>query len=321
MAEGYELTRRSVERLAKVVNHVERRLKLLEQRRGNPKSKSPRYKSIIKGSLDDDLANGGTATITLEDASGTPMSPTITKTVQAYLDDSEPPIPSGTKVVAGLDTYEGAWIVIAAECNEATAPLPIVEGGTGGGTVADAQLNLFSADPLPVAYGGTGADNTTDAKTNLGITSNAPSYGHMYEVAGSSGITITTAGTYYGWTTATSGTVSGGNLVTFTNDATADRLTIGTEGGGKYLVSVSVSADTDTSDTLVAAIFKNGTITNFRSQEVAASVGGDVTCTLSITAIITLASTDYLDLRFTGTTNSQVATPIHVNFTIHRLEV
>jgi len=52
--------------------------------------------------------------------------------------------------------------------------------------------------------------NQSTASGNVGVSS----YGGLYENSAGSTITVTTAGTYYGWTTATVGTVAGTGFVT-----------------------------------------------------------------------------------------------------------
>lgn len=140
--------------------------------------------------------------------------------------------------------------------------------------------------------------------------------GEMYEYNASgttSNITVTSSGSFYGWTTATEGVTSG---VTFNDNSTADRLTVST--AGDYQVNASVSFGTSTNNTIVeAAVFKNGTkidYLTFRRKLSSGDLG-----VAAITGIITLAASDYLDLRFTSDGNGDVVEVEIINLNINQV--
>lgn len=140
--------------------------------------------------------------------------------------------------------------------------------------------------------------------------------GEMYEYNASgttSNITVTTSGSFYGWTTATEGVTSG---VTFTDNSTADRLTVANS--GDYQVNTSVSFGTSTNNTIVeGSVFKNGVKVDFLSFRRKLS-SGDLGVA-NITGIITLTSSDYLDLRFSSDGNGDVVEVEIINFNISQV--
>jgi hypothetical protein len=147
----------------------------------------------------------------------------------------------------------------------------------------------------------------------------AQSYGDMYEDGDGTSITLTTAGTYYGWISATSGTVKGSGYVTFTDNGTADRLTIGTSGGGVYLVTASCNYSGSTGAVIHGVVHLNNATTRC-SFHANISGASDVVHAAG-SAILTLASTDFLDLRFTCDTNSKSVTIYHCVVSIVRIDV
>ncbi len=140
--------------------------------------------------------------------------------------------------------------------------------------------------------------------------------GEMYEYNASgttSNITVTTGGTFYGWTTATEGVTSG---VTYADNSTADRLTVANS--GDYQVSVSVSFGTSTNNTIVeGSIFKNGVKVDFLSFRRKLS-SGDLGVA-AITGIISLTASDYLDLRFTSDGSGDVVEVEIINVNISQV--
>lgn len=143
------------------------------------------------------------------------------------------------------------------------------------------------------------------------------SYGELYEDGGSTAITVTTAGTYYQWASTTVGDTSGAGYVV--GSAASDNLTIGASGGGVYLVNYFVSFIGINNRTAYAAVAKNGTVlpeTRFKrtltsSTDVGVAGG---------TGIVSLASGDTIDLRFTSSTNGDTVTPVNVGLVITRIQ-
>jgi hypothetical protein len=145
-----------------------------------------------------------------------------------------------------------------------------------------------------------------------------PSYGELYEQGLGSTITVTTAGTYYGWVTAIDGETAGSPYITFTNDSTADRLTIGASGAGVYDINVSISFVGASASIVQGAIYKNGSRQDklsFQRQFPASPQYGVV----PISGKLSLAASDYIDLRFTSDGNGDVITISNLNFSIHRV--
>jgi hypothetical protein len=143
-------------------------------------------------------------------------------------------------------------------------------------------------------------------------------HGQLYEdnETGST-ITTTTAGTFYGWTTATS---TGLKLMTAdTSNATADRLTVSQGGDGNYMVSFSVSYST-TNNNISShwQVFKNGTaVANINTER--KFINGSYVSVVSSNGIISLVSNDYIDLRCTTDNNGEVITIKHCSLNAVRI--
>lgn len=145
------------------------------------------------------------------------------------------------------------------------------------------------------------------------------SQGEMYEytVAPGTTITVTTAGTFYGWISAVTGTVTGGNFITFLSNATADRLVVGSDGPGIYHLYVSCSFSGSINAVIEGALFLNDVLQDNLRFTRKLSAAGDVGC-VSISGILTLADTDYIDFRVTSDTNADVVNIINCNVLISR---
>lgn len=143
-------------------------------------------------------------------------------------------------------------------------------------------------------------------------------YGSLYENNDTgSTITTTTAGTYYGWVTATAG---GNNLTTLdTANATADRITVDTGGGGVFFVAFSASFYNANNNVQThIAVFKNGVIAPNLVGETT-PVNANYEQNVPGNGILTLAAGDYIDLRITTNNNGEVVTLKHVSLTLHRI--
>ena len=137
-------------------------------------------------------------------------------------------------------------------------------------------------------------------------------YGYMYEDSAGSTITLTTAGTWYGWITATGGDEDG---ITFSSDGTADRLTVNSD--GVFFGSLSVSFNGSASEVIHGNVHKNGSPTSFQFER-KLGAGGDVG-TAAVSGIVTAASGDYFDLRFTSGNNTKTMDVIHAHFSIIKI--
>lgn len=157
--------------------------------------------------------------------------------------------------------------------------------------------------------------NQTTALGNVG----PPSYGQLYEDGAGSTITVTTAGTFYGWTTASAGLTAGaGFVVADTSNATADRLTVGSSGAGTYLVTFSVSYSGTANRTAHWTIFKDGVAQGNVSFERKLGTGGDVGSG-SCQGMLALVSGNYLDARVTSDNNGDLVVVNHASLTINRV--
>ncbi len=127
-------------------------------------------------------------------------------------------------------------------------------------------------------------------------------HGEMYEFndAGSP-INICQMDTFYGWISADPGSLSGSNLVTFTDSPDADRLVVGANGGGTYKINVSVSFSGMDYLVIEGAVFKNAVRQQnlvFRTLLTATGLWPLNLNSADVSGIIQLNPGDYLDFRF-----------------------
>ena len=126
-------------------------------------------------------------------------------------------------------------------------------------------------------------------------------YWDMYENnTWGTALTITTTGTYYGWTTATSNLTL---LTTFLNNTaiasgTVDQIQISTGWDGIYEIKWDVNCTlSGVASTITAFVYKNNAQTNIEAY-INATVTGAQTV-LNFSWLLSLAATDVIDLRFT----------------------
>lgn len=142
----------------------------------------------------------------------------------------------------------------------------------------------------------------------------------MYEEDPSTHTTISLSNTtdYYGWVSATNGFTTGDPYISFTNNTTADRLTIGSEGAGKYRVNVSVSFGGAASSLVTGAIHKNDVLQDNLVFLRYINSNGDVG-SATVNGTIDVAAGDYLDLRFNADQTNKDLKIYIVNIEISRL--
>ncbi len=157
------------------------------------------------------------------------------------------------------------------------------------------------------------------AVANLsGITTTSQIYGEMYEPDYSTSTSYSLSATYTGWTSATEGNVTGAGYCTYSDNITADRLTIETDGAGVYKINVNVYFEYNKNNTTLAfTVFKNGTEVNDLTTAVITNATGDERAGV-ITGLIDLVDGDYLDLRFKSNINGTLQVFL-VNFSINRI--
>lgn len=119
-----------------------------------------------------------------------------------------------------------------------------------------------------------------------------------------SGTTIAATTSYVGWVSASVGEVDANGLVTFSNNATADRLVISDSGEGTYLVSFSVCFTNAGGNLTTMALHKN----DVEQVNLKAAAVGDSSQIRAASTInfITVEEGDYLDLRIKSTASDNV---------------
>lgn len=156
--------------------------------------------------------------------------------------------------------------------------------------------------------------------TKSQVTDLVNSYGWLYEDndAGTA-ITLTSAGTYYGWKSATEGEVAGAGYVTSdVADVTADHLTIGASGAGYYEVTVAASFLIASGSTIKGYLFNTGVRINVGFEQENQNAGS-VIHSCSASGILSLSNTDELSMRFTSDKGSDSITVYRAHISIRRL--
>lgn len=144
------------------------------------------------------------------------------------------------------------------------------------------------------------------------------SYADLYEDGGGSAIAVATGGTYYKWTTSTVGTETGSDYADA--DVGSDDITIGQYGGGKYLVTVSMSMTGEVNAIVHCAVHLGGV------KQENLSFNNNMTAVAPIQAasmsgILTLANTNVVDFRCTSDGNGDDVTVYHMNLTVARIGI
>lgn len=143
---------------------------------------------------------------------------------------------------------------------------------------------------------------------------NYPAFGDLYEDAGATNISLTTAGTYYQWVNSTVGT----SLLT-TLSASTDNITIAAGGDGLYEVNIPVSFTGTASTVFQFDLFLNGSrVTNIGCRA-KTNASGTIVASCAAGGFVALVANDVLDVRVTSETNSVIATPQKLNLNIKRI--
>ena len=144
-------------------------------------------------------------------------------------------------------------------------------------------------------------------------------YGSIFETdpTGSTVITLTSADTYVGWVTAGASVMSNG--VAFTNNTTADRITIQIGAAGDYEIDFTASFGGSVSERITIAVFKNGVeqtnIKAFRKLNAAGDVGN-----VAANDILTLAEDDFIDVRFKAVNASKQVNIFQCNLRVKKVD-
>jgi hypothetical protein len=186
------------------------------------------------------------------------------------------------------------------------------------------KATVDSTDEIELQETGGGSSRKTTIAglriTQSQVTDLAPSYGALYEDNDSgSAISVTTGGTYYGWTTATSGELAGSGYVTAdTADVTADHLTIGASGAGIYVCHLTASFTGSTSETFKGYLFNSGVITHIgweRAFPATSSTGS-----AGASGLLDLSASDEISFRVTSAGSSKSLTVYRCQLSIFRIE-
>jgi hypothetical protein len=142
-------------------------------------------------------------------------------------------------------------------------------------------------------------------------------YGGLRQVdwggGGGDDVTVTVAGTYYGWTTASAGQLSG--VTAQVGDATADGLTVPTTGDYRITVSVSFSGSNNASVTCRVHVDDVITDIGFERKLGTGGAQGDA----NDIDIWPLTAAEQVDLRCTSDTNGDVLNFRKAALTVHLL--
>lgn len=247
---------------------------------------------------------------------------------------------SGSGTISASDLLGSTWAQPAAIGNTtcAAGTFTNLAGGTNSFYVNNANGHSYVWNGARLVWCATGtalADNgdvalsraeagvlgvyTAKSGTTLAQLLHKGVYAGIYENGAGSTITVTTAGTYYGWTTATAGSVVGAPFMTAdTTQATGDRLVCGASGAGVYKVNLACSFSGSNNAVIECAVHKNGAeLTNVEFKRKLNSTG-DIG-SASACGLVTLAANDYLDVRFTSGTNGDSVTVRVVNLVAVRI--
>jgi len=218
-------------------------------------------------------------------------------------------------IIIGLSADDGNFsnTITMGKFATATKINQFVVGGTTS-PISDWQINTVDY-VMPSSYpAGTPSYFQNDGAGNLTwTTAGVPAYGELYENGGTTAITITTAGTYYQWQTATTGL----SQLT-TPSATTDDITVDTGGDGVYKISASVSFMGTNGAIQQYTIFLNGNPTHITAKN--KIQGAIVSQDLSMTGLLNLVATDVIDLRVTSDGNGDTSTPEEVGLVINRID-
>jgi hypothetical protein len=138
-------------------------------------------------------------------------------------------------------------------------------------------------------------------------------YGTMFEDSTGTQINMATGGTYYGWVSATSGL---SNAVTFTGDATADRLVV--HDPGNYFVMGTFAFSGSVAINVIGKLFKNSTGVGSIDFERKLSASGDIG-SASFSGALTMNAEDFIDVRFTADGDTKNIVLKHCNLFIFKL--
>jgi len=144
------------------------------------------------------------------------------------------------------------------------------------------------------------------------------SYADLIEVnASGTTNTITTAGTWYQWTSSAVNSAAGVPLVTAS--AATDNITIGDAGDGIYMVNAQVSFGGTAGAVVEGVVAINGAADLSLSYMQTLDAAGSVV-SASICGLVDLSTGDTVDLRFTSDDNGDAVHLYYVRLALHRVQ-
>lgn len=190
------------------------------------------------------------------------------------------------------------------------------------GTVSKHQEEDFLCEDLTVS-GDTAITGDVAVTGDLAVTGTITGdfqgdvpHGQMFEYTPGTPteIDVTTAGTYYGWVSATAFSAEHG--VTFAGNATADRLVLGV--AGEYIVTVQISFSGTGNAVIDGALHKNDVLVETVAFRRKIGTGGD-TGSASATGLVYSDGDDYVDFRFTSDGNGDDVDIHTCSVALHKL--
>lgn len=202
-------------------------------------------------------------------------------------------------------------------------------GSIANCTAADQLVtsgNLFTmaaqgSDPATCAIGDSyvhsGGERKTCTATNTWSDVVSHPRGYLFEAdwAGTNAITVVTAGTFYGWTTAGSRDLDG--FTADTADVTADHLTASTGSAGSYAIAMEVNFSGTLSAVVECYIFDTGVQTDIGIVR-KLGVGGDVGDS-GDSGQYTVADADEFSIRCTSDGNGDLINIYKFSILMHRI--
>lgn len=132
-------------------------------------------------------------------------------------------------------------------------------------------------------------------------------FGGMHDIIGTTKITCTIAGTYYGITSMVTNTRM--RLITFTDNAISDRLTILSGGDGDYKITLTAVVIPNAASNIKMALYKNNTIITGTDYEIYQPTAWAGILIVLEPEILALNYNDYIDVRIA---NNVAGTDVYI---------
>ena len=229
---------------------------------------------------------------------------------------------AGDTMIGSLNVNSNFVVTGSSNLQNTTIHKLILSAGTNA--VGDAPLKFMSGATLStpeagaVEYDGTSIYYTGNLLVRQHLTPSA--FGTMFEqnAAGGTAIAVANAG-YTGWVNAT---FDGGQLASFTNNATADRITIETGGDGDYEINAFIACTANNATPMYSmAIFRSNSVIAKTVTWWNIPTANNIRSNASISTIVTgVTAGEYFDLRFSSNNaTSRSITPYTINLSVNRI--